>query len=513
MAGSKKKKSFTLVVLLIAMFVMIGACFWLIRYNDKKAAKESEESTEETETIANVDVDSIQTVYFKNESNEMTLVKADDGTWKNSEDELFPVNQTYAQNMVNAFTDLTSTRTITEGVDDLSNFGLDQPAISVTVTDKDGKKTSIALGGEAPVVGGYYAALNEENTVYVVSDSFYNNFIYSLTEMVAVETIPSITAANITHLTVENEDKTGFEILYDENETYDFTGTSHWSMLQPYKTPVAADTDAVSTLLENYSNISFSTCVDYNAKDLSKYGLEEPAALVSLEYFEEYTKDSDTTDSGNTGETTDGNTEDEKDEKKKLYYNLDLLIGSKDSDGNYYAKTKDSNAVHTMSADTVEKLINIDAYSNVDHYVNLVSLDSINELDISFGGETYTLTTEKVEATADDTQSGDDSDKEVTNYYFNGTKVEEDKFKELYQLIISPTTEREIPDEYFESSTEQTPYMTLTYHLTAGDTISISYKPYDDSYYVVNTNGVEYFLTDLRKVNDIADGVADFLEK
>ncbi len=505
MAGSKKKKSFTLIILLIAMIAMIGACLWLIKYNDKKDAEGNEESTQETETIADIDADSIQTIYFKNENNEMTLVKAEDGTWKYSEDELFPVNQTYAQNMMNAFTDLTSTRSISEGVDDLSNFGLDKPAISVAVTNMDGEKTSIELGSEAPVTGGYYTLVSGDSKVYIVSASFYNYFRYNLTEMTEVETVPSITSENITHLKVENKDKPGFEIIYDENKYTDYAGLTKWSMIQPYKTPVAADAEAVSTLLGNYSSMSFSACVDYNAEELGKYGLDEPTASIYLEYFEEYTKDSDTEDDGNTAD-------EEEAEKTRLYYTLDLLIGSQDADGNYYAKTKDSNAVHTISADTVENLINIDAYSNVDHYINLVNLDTINKLDISFGGKTYTLATEKTKATADDTQSGDEEE-EVTNYYFSGTKVEEDDFKELYQLIISPTTERDIPEEYFEGSTEQTPYMTVTYHLTSGGTINISYKPYDESYYIANTNGEEYFLTDLRKVNEITDAVTNFLKE
>ncbi|QHQ61153.1 DUF4340 domain-containing protein [Anaerocolumna sedimenticola] len=518
MAGSKKKKNLTLIVLLIALILMIAACFSLIKYKDKKAANGNEDSTKETETIANVETDTIQTIYFKNKDNEMTLVKGDDGNWKNSEDEAFPVNQTNAGNMAKAFTDIASSRTITEGVDDLSNFGLDNPAITVTATAKDGTKTTITLGNEAPIGGGYYGALNEDKKVYVLTAAFYNNFTYTLEQMTTVETIPSITATNITHLTVLNKDKPGFEIVYDGSKATDFAGLTKWAMKQPYKTTLPADADAVNTLLGNYSAMSFTSCVDYNASDLSKYGLDDPAASVSLEYFEEYTKDKATSDDKATTDTADNNTQDAKeDEKTKINYTLDLLIGSKDAEGNYYVKTKDSKAVNIMSADTVEKLITIDAYSNVDHYVNLVNLDSINQLDISVDGKTYTLTTEKAEEAKDDTQTKDDtqsgdSKEEVINYYFNGNKVGEDDFKSLYQTIISPTTERDIPEEYFTSNTDQTPVMTLTYHQTDGNTIEIQYKPYDDSYYVVNTNGLEYFLTDMRKVNDIKTALVNFMK-
>lgn len=509
MAGSKKKKSATLILLLIAMIVLIGACFWLIKYNDKKDAGNTEETETSTETIADIAEDSIQTIYFKNEKTEMTLVKDADGNWKNEKDESFPVNQTYAQNMSKAFTKLTSTRTLTEGVDDLSGFGLDNPGMSVTVTDKEGKETKVALGIEAPITGGYYAALNGDGKVYIIAASFYNNFNYDQIQMATVETLPAITAANITHLSVINKDLPGFEIQFNPEVTSDYAGISNWTMNQPYEIPLSADPDAVNTLLANYTALSFTSCVDYNAKDLSQYGLDSPATSVSLDYYEEFTKDSATADAAN---TTDSNTTDQQEEKTRIDYRLDLFIGSKDADGNYYVKTGDSSAVNTMSADMVDKIINIDAFSIVNHYVNLVNLDTINQVDITFEGKTYTLATEKGQATSDDGQSGD-AKEEITTYYFNGTKVEEDPFKKLYQTIISPTTEHEIPAEYFARNKFETPYMTLTYHLIEGGTIEIAYKPYDDSYYVASTNGIAYFLTDLRKVKDIATALQTFTGK
>jgi hypothetical protein len=515
MAGGKKKKSFSLIILLIAMIALLIACVWLIKYNDKKAATKSEESTAETTTIANVNVDTIKTIHFKNADTEMTLVKGEDKTWKNSKDEAFPLNQTNAENMAKAFTDLTSSRTITEGIEDLSAFGLDKPAITVTVTDKDDKETSIALGSEAPVAGGYYAVLNGEKKVNIVTAGFYNNFNYNVTQMTAVESIPAITAANITHLIVENKDKPGFEILFDANKASDFAGLTKWTMSQPYKKPLPADADAVNTLLANYSALTYTSCADYNATDLSKYGLDKPAAKVSLQYYEEYTKDSATKDADSStsdSNAINGNTADQKEaEKTRIDYNLDLLIGSKTPDGDYYVKSGESKAVNTMSADMVEKMIKIDAYSNADHYINLVNLDSIHQVDINVGGKTYTITTQKAAATADDSQSGDD--KGTMDYYFNGTKSEEDAFKGLYQKIISPVTERDIPAEYFTGNADQTPYMTLKYYLNDGGTIDIAYKPYDDSYYVVNSNGNEYFLTDMRVVNDIEKTLETFTGK
>ena len=461
-----------------------------------------EETTEDTVAIASIDAETIGSIYFKNESNEMTLMLGDDAVWKNSEDELFPVNQTYAGNMQSALASVTSSRTLTEVTKDLASFGIDTPAVQVIATLDDGTTTSIAIGDEAPVAGGYYATVNEGSEVYIVTAAFYNCFIYTLTEMTASETIPTITAENITHLTVENKDKPNVEISYDETSYADYAGFTNWTMKQPYATAIPADVDAVATVLSNYASIAFLSCIDYNAKDLSKYGLDDPTASIALEYYELFTKDTAETD------TTDSSSTDSADtaevETTKVYHDYELIIGTTDEAGNYYAKLKDSNAVHTISADTVATLTAIDAYSTAYHYINLINIEAIDKIDVELNGETYTMSLKKSMETVDDVEA------EVTKYYFGDKLADETEFQALYQLMITPSTERDLPKDYVKNS--QAPYMTITYHFITDNnkTVTIKYLPYDESFYAVNTNGIEYFLTDKRKVNEIADAIVKF---
>jgi uncharacterized membrane protein len=136
MAGGKKKRSLTLIILLIAMIIMIGACFFLIKYKDKQAKVESETATTEDNVIVSLDVDTIKSIYFYNQKGEMSLVKNEEGVWNNSKEDLFPVNQTYASSMKNAFSSITSSITITDTTD-FASFGLEVPTIQVTATKED----------------------------------------------------------------------------------------------------------------------------------------------------------------------------------------------------------------------------------------------------------------------------------------------------------------------------------------------------------------------------------------
>lgn len=508
MAGNKKR-SCTLILLLLAMIVLIIACVWLTSYKEKEAKVETGEESSE-EAIISLDVDTIQSIYFKNENTEMTLLLNDQGIWKSAEDDNLPLDQSHADNMKNAFAKVTSSRTITEGIDDLASFGLDAPSIHVVATVNDGTKTDLVIGDKLPVGSGYYAILNGGKEIHVINSSFYNNFNKTAKEMVAVETIPTITASNITYLLVENKDKPSFEVSYDENIKSDYSVFTKWMMKQPYPTEIAADADELTTLFANYTDLTFLSCADYHVTDLSKYGLNDPTAVITLKYHEEEAKDEE-----------DRKEEKELKEEKEVKEEKEfvLSIGSMDDEGNYYVKQKDSNAVHTLSADTISKLLDIDVYSYTFHNFNMFLLDEIDRVDIKLNDQTYTLLVERSKAIVDTEESKEsateltdaNTDTDNTKYYFNGSLVEESEFKKLYQQIISPKTEREIPAEYYlSSSTSRTPNMTVTYHFTDGHTVTTQYLPYDESYYVVDINGIEYFLTDLRAINDMAVAVEKF---
>jgi len=269
-------------------------------------------------------------------------------------------------------------------------------------------------------------------------------------------------------------------------------------MNKPYSSPVPADSDAITTLFSNYSAMTFSSCVEYNASDLSKYGLDKPSSQIDITYFEEITKDSDSTDT--TESTTEERNTTESQATTKVNHELTLLIGGMDENGDYYAKLSDNNAVNIISASTVATLTDIPAFDNTYKYVNLINVDAVNSIDITVEDTIYHLTIKR------ETKTVDGKESQVVTYYVNDKKMDEDTFKALYQVIIGPVTEREISQDQTVSS--EAPYMTVTYHLvTTEEPLVIKYLPYDQSYYAVNTNGVQNFLTDIRKIAEISDSL------
>lgn len=498
MSGSKRKKNIGLLLLLIVMILLLGVYFWVAKYNsDKKDSKN--DTADNNKAIVTLDKDSIKTIYFKNQNLEMNLELNSKGVWENKEDPLFPVNQTYAANMQGLFTDITPTNTLTEDIGDLSAFGLDKPAVTATAATADGKEVTITVGNETPLGGEYYAQVKGNNAVYVVSATYYSYFAHSRSEMLIVETLPSITAANITGLDIVPKDGKEFKVDYEPDSPYDYSGFSDYIINKPFSAPVAADSDSLTTLFGNYASLSFSSCEDYKAADLSKYGLDKPAYTVSIGYYEEQQSDAGKSDSST--DTANSSTEDKSAaQTNKIQKNLTLLIGKTNDDGDYYVKTPDSSAVNVMSKSTVDKIITVDAFSNAYKYTNLINIDNVKSIDIVSGGVNHTLSLER------ETKKENDKDVTTVTYNVDNKKVDEDAFKKIYSVVITPKAEREIPEADINKGKNEAPDLTLTFHLNTSDTpFTVQFKPYDDSYDIVNANGTEMFLIDARNVKAILE--------
>ncbi|BCJ97882.1 DUF4340 domain-containing protein [Anaerocolumna chitinilytica] len=499
MAGSKRKKNLGLLLLLVVMILLLGVYFWVAKNNNGKKDA-ADDTADKNKAIVTMDSASIKTIYFKNKDFEMTMKLNSKGVWEDKDNASFPVNQTYASNMQSLFTTITPTNTLTDDISDLSAFGLDNPAITATATAEDGKEVTITVGNESPLGGEYYAQVKGNKAVYLVNASYYSYFAHTKSEMITVETLPSITAANITGLSVAAKDGKEFDVEYEPDSPYDYSGFSDYIMKKPYATPVAADSDSLTTLFGNYASLSYQSCEDYNAADLSKYGLDKPAYTVAIKYYEEK-KDSSSTDSSKDASSTDST--DSSKTATKVSKSLTLLIGKANEDGDYYVKTSDSNAVNVMSKSTVDKIVTVDAFSNVYKYTNLINIDNVNSIDIVSKGVTHTLSIKR------ETKKEDKKDVTTATYYIDNKKVEEDPFKKIYAQVITPKIQREIPQADLGKGKNETPDMTLTFHLTTTDTpFVVEFKPYDDSYDIVNSNGTELFLMDSRDIQTVLSAIS-----
>ena len=94
---------------------------------------------------------------------------------------------------------------------------------------------------------------------------------------------------------------------------------------------------------------------------------------------------------------TEPESETETEEPKTIEVTTTLLIGNTNDDGDYYVKLADHDGVYTMAESTLEKLLNVDVLDYVSLYLNDVPMTNMKSLEVTYQGETKTLTVESEE--------------------------------------------------------------------------------------------------------------------
>jgi hypothetical protein len=491
MAKKKKKNAVTLVSLLLVLVVLIGVYVW---YGHRAA--QTDDSSDDTENIslATFDTTEATAVDYTGPNADINLT-LEDGVWKSDTQPDRPINQDNVNSILNVMSSIEATKTVVENPEDLSQYGLSEPATVVLVTLQDGSTVKLSVGDELANADGYYAMVNDATTVYVVNTNY--SFNYKDLDFTAVEEAPSITAANITYISIDNRDSDDVELKYQESATLDNSGTNTytWRILKPYGEGYSADSTTISDIQSNYTSFDFLDCVDYTGENMSSYGLDNPSAIIDIGYYEE--------SAAPTSEASDGtSTEAETIRTDKEYK---LYIGNKSDDGDYYVKSDDSDMVYTLSSSTVETMLNVDVFSLLNPYVNIPNIDTVDKVTADIAGKEYTMAITR-------TTSKDEDGNETTEaaYSYNGSTAEETTFKSVYQKLISPTYDAQLKDEVDTSALDAV--VTISFHITGDNegTVKTIFYPYNKSFYIVDKGTGIYFLTDKRTVDEMVTAISTF---
>ena len=177
------KKTQKLLALLCALVVLIGVYYGVVNY-----VKSSEEAAlAETELLLDETASDIAGVAFTTPEGEKAAFTMSDDTWSLTSDTSFDVAESVLDSMVTDLTGIEVLETLTE-IEDLSEYGLDDPINVITITKTDGSTIKIALGNENATTSMYYVYLNDDtDTVYCISTDLISTFDMSLESMRYVE--------------------------------------------------------------------------------------------------------------------------------------------------------------------------------------------------------------------------------------------------------------------------------------------------------------------------------------
>ena len=511
-----KKKTVKLVSAVVVLGVLCAAYEGVNYYVTSQEEKETEENDTSVDLVS-LEADDITAVSFTADQNEVEFDKKDD-SWTEKSDANFPVNQDTVDSAVKGVASLTADQEISD-VEDMSQYDLDNPQNTITLTTADGD-TSLQIGMESSNNQYYVKKEDDDKNVYLVSSSSIEPFMGTLYDFAESGTFPSVTSATITDVKVDKENS--YELTQDADNLF-------WNVSDG-KTTEKADTTKAGTVTSAIGSLAYDKFVDYNCTDDSKYGFDDPYAVITVKYTEEEAVESDedseestdadteesTTDeaAADTSEDADASDEDSSEDEQEtqtVEKTLTIYVGDETGDDRY-VKVDDSKEVYTITKDSLTDILDStmsDFYNLTVSYVSSNDLDSL-EVQSADGDHTINVVTETVKAededTTDDTDSDttdesstetsdesstdtdssdesssdDEEETTTTTYKLDGEDIDESTFTTFYNKLINMTAQERLTEEY---TPEGDPAYTFIFKDTDGKETTVKYYEYDTNFY------------------------------
>ena len=168
--AKKKKKALPLLGLLLVLILLIVAYVAYDQY-DKKKQKDKEAQKEASAIIVtSMEEDSLTSITIKSSQGEINLVKDDTDEWIEKENPEVPIDVDKVDGIVTALVKLEALKVVAEDVNDLSEYGFDEPKVTISTVDQDGKEQTLKIGEDSPLGDGSYVYLDGQKNVYLVGD-------------------------------------------------------------------------------------------------------------------------------------------------------------------------------------------------------------------------------------------------------------------------------------------------------------------------------------------------------
>lgn len=226
-----------------------------------------------THQLFNIKPADIQSIQLKSPSRDILLRRSSNQTWQMTKPVVTRADSSVADQMAEAIANLQTVGTADPNPTDLSPFGLEQPAVTLTVTTANGAKLpAILVGKDAPVGSNSFIKLSDSSAVLLVASIFPGEVVKNTDDLRSHELF-TLKPADINRIVITRSDGTNFE--FDKLN-------GKWTITKPTK--YAADANQVTQMLGAISAARANVFVidDPTAADLEHYGLAHPSASVAL---------------------------------------------------------------------------------------------------------------------------------------------------------------------------------------------------------------------------------------
>ena len=432
------------------------AALVLVYAGVQKSVSQPENVTEESGTYAltahtaeeltglqwtNGDGDEQETLHF--------VKTGEEEQWQVDGDETFPVEQDSVEGLAETLTALKADRKL-ENVEKPEDYGLLEPAFTLTAGWSDGTETVYSMGDETPFGDGYYLSLSgEDGTVYTVADALSGDFSGSLLSFAQSEELPAV--ENVTRLVVGD--------TLDVEGTAEKTEGEGSSLRWIWKaTGEKLDGSEVEALIDEAKNLRWTELKAVNADDeaLSGYGLTDEQATAITLY--------------------DGET---------IVWKL--LAGAEADEGGHYVRLPDSAMVYTAD---VASLLEADVGSLYDAALTELTAEEVSTISVKAGDQLWEYAADIVETAAENSDANGDTDTE--------TAAETPRWEQLFEKFSAMKATGRVTE-----TPGTTPVLEAQIVTRTGGKETFVFFLYDESSYLMPINETTGYLFSADKADQL----------
>ena len=392
---------------------------------------------------------SLQWSFGDGEEQETLHFVKTDGRWRVEGNEAFPVKQDSVEGLAETLTALKADRKL-ENVEKPEDYGLLEPAFTLTAGWSDGTETVYSMGDETPFGDGYYLSLSgEDGTVYTVADALSGDFSGSLLSFAQSEELPAV--ENVTRLVVGD--------TLDVEGTAEKTEGEEASLRWIWKaTGEKLDGSEVEALIDEAKNLSWTELKAVNADDeaLSGYGLTDEQATAITLY--------------------DGET---------IVWKL--LAGAEADEGGHYVCLPDSAMVYTAD---VAFLLEADVGSLYDAALTELTAEEVSTISVKAGDQLWEYAADIVETAAENSDANGDTDTE--------TAAETPRWEQLFEKFSAMKATGRVAE-----TPGTTPVLEAQIVTRTGGKETFAFFLYDESSYLRPINETTGYLFSADKVDQL----------
>ena len=166
--------------LLFIVFVILGGYVYLAEFRGKNERQKQDEAKKKAFQVEEKDISELSLIY---PDRTISAVKKGEKQWEITSPAGIEADSDAWDELASSITRIERNDTVAQNAQDLSPFGLKEPAVKVSAKLKDGKAVEILFGSENPRKTFNYAKLGNGNDVFLTGSNWTKTFTKTLSDV------------------------------------------------------------------------------------------------------------------------------------------------------------------------------------------------------------------------------------------------------------------------------------------------------------------------------------------